>query len=248
MPVSRWVQYLIIILTITGTNPPVFSQDSNFPNYREIYGSDYQYAINLLDRNDWWVDTLEKHGLDPDFALAVIFPELIRYSSIVDYVQIKGLEVLYVQYGQEYADFSVGYFQMKPSFAEKVEADLLKLGIIKTFPVLSELQPELPDNPETRKNRILRLKDEYFQLLYLEAFLRIMESIFIVEVADLTLAEKLGLFSTAYNTGYFKGISTISEEMRKKRFFCGFDLNTEKRSYSDISCDFFSNQKNKSNY
>ena len=61
-------------------------------------------------------------------ALAVVFPEIVRYSDLEDLIQIRALKVLYVQYGRKYADFSVGHFQMKPSFIEQLEADWNRLA------------------------------------------------------------------------------------------------------------------------
>ena len=56
---------------------------------------------------------------------AILFPELIRYSVYKDFFETQALELLYIDYGKKTADFSIGRFQMKPSFAEAVEAYIL---------------------------------------------------------------------------------------------------------------------------
>lgn len=45
----------------------------------------------------------------------------MRYNALKDDIESESLKVLYVQFGKTYADFSIGVFQMKPSFAEGVE-------------------------------------------------------------------------------------------------------------------------------
>jgi hypothetical protein len=208
------------------------------PDYREIFGHDYEFALKTIEKNSWWSDSLELEGIDPHFALSVIFPELIRYSSISDFIETKALEVLYVQYGHEYANFSIGLYQIKPTFAEQVEADLLQCDLLDRFPSLSVLNPKITDNVQTRKERIIRLKDEYYQLLYLEAFIRIMDNIF----SGLTFEnaeEKLRFYATAYNTGYWKGEKVIRCESGKAYFHRGITEPVEKYSYSAIALQFF---------
>ena len=217
-----------------------FSQDTDpaRTDYRLIFGGDYVNALKMIESNSWWADTLSKDGLDPGFTFSVIFPELIRYSSIADYIEIKGLEVLYVQYGRDYADFSVGLFQMKPSFAEQIESDILKYSFTDKYPSLLAINPDLSETPVFRRARIIRLQDEYYQLLYLEAFIRIMDTLY-PDPADHSSDDKLIFYSTAYNTGYFKDEPVIRKEITKKRFYRGMDATSEKYLYSDISLDYF---------
>jgi hypothetical protein len=233
------VSLLLTFLSIFSGN--IFSQDPNVgaSDYRQIFARDYTFASNIIDQNQWWSDTLENHGIDPDFTLAIIFPELIRYSSILDYIEIKSLEVLYVQYGEDYADFSIGYFQMKPSFAEHIEADILKYSLEDQYPELNLLKPSVADDPTQRGYRITRLKDEFYQVIYLEAYIRIMDLLYSDWITRLTPAMKLQFYATAYNTGYFKDISVIREEMKKNRFFTGMFMGDEKYSYCDISLDYY---------
>jgi hypothetical protein len=215
---------------------------SRAQDYAETFGSDYEFAVKTIESRSWWTDSLSKHGTHPDFALSVVFPELIRYSSICDFIEVKGLEVLYVQYGRDYADFSVGLFQMKPSFAEQVEKDLLKYNLPAKFPSLSLLHPSITGDAETRKARIMRLKEEKFQLLYLEAFLSIMDTLY-PSYSGLSETEKLIFYSSAYNTGYFKDEKTILAETSKKRYYTGVIEPAEKFSYSGIALLFFSGRK-----
>lgn len=93
-------------------------------DYRGIFGEKYTEAENYLINQHWISDSLKANGLFPDLAKAIVFPEVIRYSVIRNKLELHGLFTLYVQYGERYSDFSVGYFQMKPSFARQLELDV----------------------------------------------------------------------------------------------------------------------------
>ena len=63
---------------------------------------------------------LAKYHVSYPVAISIIFPEIVRYSALRDKVEISLLKTLYVNLGEDYADFSIGQFQMKPSFAEAI--------------------------------------------------------------------------------------------------------------------------------
>ena len=77
--------------------------------------------IKLLAMNDRFDICSGICSKDAAFMQAIVFPELMLYNSVKDDIESESLRVLYVQFGKAYADFSVGPFQMKPSFAEEVE-------------------------------------------------------------------------------------------------------------------------------
>src|SRR5664280_591993 len=95
-------------------------------NYKEVFGNHYQIAEDFITSNRWMADTLKSNGIDPCTGLAIIFPELIRYSSIRDIIETAALKSLYIQYGKNNEDFSIGQFQMKPSFAEDIEKEYIR--------------------------------------------------------------------------------------------------------------------------
>ncbi len=217
----------------------LFSQEiDEKPDYRKVFGEDYESAWQTIQKNSWWSDSLEDHGIKPHMALSVIFPELIRYSSISDYIEVKALEVLYVQYGRDYADFSVGLFQMKPSFAERIEADLLRYRLADSFPSLSSLKPDTINDLQVRKARILRLKDENGQLLYLEAFLRIMDYL-CMDVAFESDADRLGVYARAYNEGYKKGDQVVRWSGGQGYFYVGMIPPEKKYNYAEIAVEYY---------
>lgn len=175
-----------------------------------------------------------KHGFDPAFTLAIVFPELIRYSSLRDYVEVHSLEVLYVQYGKAYSDFSVGRFQIKPSFAEKLEADAIRLNITDGHSFLSLLVCDTSSSSVARKARVERLTDIYDQVLYIELFTLVMNTLY-PDWYRMPAMEKLDFYATAYNAGYYKGEGHILAERYKKRFYTGVFPGSAYYSYTMIA-------------
>ena len=87
------------------------------------FQSDVQRAVETLRTKKKAINQFS-NGLSADdnrTALSIVFPEVIRFNSFSDFIETKTLEWVYVDYGAEKADFSIGLFQMKPSFIEKLE-------------------------------------------------------------------------------------------------------------------------------
>lgn len=109
---------LVAILFVSFTTPVT-------DNYKQAFGSDYTWAVNWLQQNKAVIQkNADQFNIPAKALMAIVFPELIRYNTVFDALEINSLRYLYVSEGKDYADFSVGYFQMKPSFAEMVEQDL----------------------------------------------------------------------------------------------------------------------------
>ena len=120
---------------------------------KQVFGSDYTWAVNWLQQNKAVIQkNADQFNIPAKELMAIVFPELIRYNTVFDAIEINSLKYLYVSEGKDYADFSVGYFQMKPSFAEMVEQDLtgLKDTSFKSQSKINELY-NLADNEDNRK-------------------------------------------------------------------------------------------------
>lgn len=161
-------------------------------------------------------------------------PELSQYNRVSDLAQTYALKVLYVQSGKHYGDFSIGPFQMKPSFAELLEREMRK------SPELQALFPEIPvaaeDTREARAERIRRLQSAAWQRTYLSLslFCRIAGLRF---RDGLPAAEKdrLRLFANAYNIGLLHDAAYLLEDNRR----CFPRGGTPKFRYADLSVWFY---------
>jgi hypothetical protein len=198
--------FLFLALTSYGQSPPP-EENSQF---RLVFGEKYTEALVYLSGQLWISETLNASGISPAFAKALIFPEVIRYSAIRDRLEMHGLITLYVQYGSAYSDFSVGRFQMKPSFAVQVEKDAKDLPENRRI-MLHTI--DTSDCPQARLTRIQRLDSQIWQLQYLIWFIDIMDQRY-GNVYKADEAEKLRFYATAYNCGYARPES----EIRRKSF------------------------------
>jgi hypothetical protein len=204
------------------------------PNdYKMIFGSKYNDAVCFISKEKWISDSLAKNGIDPNFALAIVFPELIRFSSLQNYIELQGLFTLYVQYGASYANFSVGHFQMKPTFAEQIEKDA---GIYLNDRIF---KPEtMANSPVFRLERVKRLQSINWQVQYLILFIRIMDLKF-QTIKWKSSGEKLKFYATAYNCGYFHSNNYIQSKIKTVNFHVALFTSADHYSYCDISASYF---------
>jgi len=203
-------------------------------DYAQIFGSKYTNAVKFLYQNHWIWDSLKMRQVDPAFAIAIVFPEIMRYSEIKDKIEKGGLFSLYIYYGEKYANFSVGEFQMKPSFARQLEEDLTKMPKRKTmqYPAINTA-----DIQYARKERVKRLDDLQWQVRYLALFIHIMDERY-KNKQWASNAEKLKFYATAYNYGYTRPYEEIFEVINKKYFHLGWASMGERYCYADISLSY----------
>jgi hypothetical protein len=105
-------------------------------------------------------------------CLAVIYPETTRYNDYSDLFETKMLEILYIKHGKEKVDFSIGVYQMKPSFFEKVEEFQRKYKI-KEYNFTK--YPWYFSAKDQRKERLSRMKSKQWQLTYAQLYIEIAE-------------------------------------------------------------------------
>jgi hypothetical protein len=221
---------------------PRQSASSQETDYKRIFGSDWEKAEAFVVENETWMKQIsEKYDVSYPVVIAVVFPELIRYSSLRDKMEITLLKTLYINLGEDYADFSIGQFQMKPSFAESVHKNipLLKGKLRNQF-------KERTLNNDIRKYRISIVRDleqPESQFLYLIAFIKICETIY--NLKDMDEDRRLRFLATAYNYSFQKSFEEVNE-MTDKKFFYTKLVKAETYSYSDISVYWYNNyQKNR---
>lgn len=182
-------------------------------------------------------ELIQAYGLKPKEVKAVIFPELIRYNAIQDKIETFALESLYIQYGKDYANFSIGQFQLKPSFAEAIEIDFLKLFGTSPLGVISKIKSEdALQNVAARSGRLKKLKESKSALNYVCLFFKILETKYPNWKTD---EEKIKFFACAYNSDYRKSKDEITSLIPKKFFHTGV-ISSRKYCYAEIAWYFFS--------
>lgn len=213
----------------------LFAQSEKNENYSLIFAEDYVKAEQFLKNEKWIAPQIEKCGLKPKEVTSIIFPELIRYNSIQDKIETFALESLYVLYGKDYANFSVSEFQIKPSFAENIEIDFLKIfGEEK----LKEFKITLADTSQNRENsasRLTRIKSRDGMVDYLCMFFLIMEKKYPNWKEE---EQKIKFFASAFNCGYRKSKTEIESFITKTFFYTGISV-SKKYSYASIAWYYY---------
>lgn len=222
-----------------SASPPAGPAPAAAPrDYPAIFGERYASAERFLRDHAWIVAALDLPPAGARIALSVVFPELIRFSALEDDIQVRGLKVLYVQYGRSYANFSVGRFQMKPSFAETLEADAARLFGRRERAALHLPAFERGDTPALRERRVRRLDDLAWQVRYLRLFMLVMGKRY-PAAARSRSEDTLRFYATAYNTGYAAGEAAIRRRFGRRLFHVARFAPAETYDYADVALSCF---------
>lgn len=154
-----------------------------------------------------WQEIWRQLDVPCDIAEAVVFPELIRYSALKDAVETASVSALYLNKGAQACDFSIGTFQMKPSFVEELEKRWMRSGMARRYNLFFDTK----ESRMARKVRINRMVDEQWQCVYLAIFLKMLyldygsvnkDGVHTQNGLDsLPRKEQVRLAATAYNRG-----------------------------------------------
>ena len=154
-----------------------------------------------------WALIWDELGVPSDLAECVVFPELIRYSIFQDMMETGAVKALYIKKGSDGCNFSIGRFQMKPSFVEALEKRWMRSGLARQY----ELYFDTKDDETARKVRINRMETEEWQCIYVGMFLKMLYLDYGSTdkhgnhsqegIDTLPIKEQLRLAATAYNRG-----------------------------------------------
>jgi hypothetical protein len=217
---------------------PTFNYSQSL-NYEVIFGDDWIKALQFESENRSWMEpALVRNHISYQLAIAVIFPELVRYSALRDKMEITLLKTLYINLGEDYANFSIGQFQMKPSFAEMIREQAPE--VLPRSGITFKLRSEYDDIKRYRESIVKDLEDPKTQLNYLITFLKICEKKFLTNCND--EISSLIFQATAYNYGIDKSVAEI-ENMIDKKFFNTKLFKTENYSYADVSLFWYTQYK-----
>lgn len=202
------------------------------------YKRDISQAVQLLKNEQKAIDRVAaRYDCMQLEVLSIVFPEVIRYSRFKDFFETKVLEQLYVLKGNAWADFSIGIFQMKPSFVENLEYHVRDIPDLQ-FDFQEIITYEPGSEANKRLQRIERLKDFEWQVKYAFCFYYIMEKCY--EGFDFKNDEaRLRFFATAYNFGFTKPYDEIKTWMNEKAFPYGKKFKTEQFAFCDLSSAFY---------
>ena len=172
-------------------------------------------------------------------AIAVVFPELVRYSALRDKMEIILLKALYINFGDDYANFSIRQSQMKPTFAEIIREQSSSVMSGKSG-INFQNSSGYSDIKDFRKSIVTNLENPGTEFNYLIVFLKICEKKYKTNrKGDIA---RLKFLATAYNYGIDKTEDQI-ENMTDKKFFNTKLFKTENYSYSDVALFWYNHYR-----
>lgn len=195
-------------------------------------------AISYCDEHRaGWCAVWEQYGVPCDMAEAVVFPEVMRINLLMDTWETGAVKAMYTRKGTDGCDYSIGTFQMRPSFVEQLEKRWMRSGLARQY----NLYFDTKDNETARRIRISRMEKEEWQCIYIAVFLKMLYLDYPVET--LSKKEQVRVAATAYNHGCkwvnpgCGDITEIRSKCGEKHFHLAFvpGPNTKKYSYSDIA-------------
>jgi hypothetical protein len=203
-------------------------------SYCERYGQECAFAASFYEthRTDF-KQAAECTGLSSSFLFGIVAPELTQYGYLKDKLETYSLKVLYVQNGKSYADFSIGCFQMKPSFVERLEECASTDSLLNRK--YASCLFSVPEARASRVERIDRLGTVEWQITYLVLFCEVISRKF-GKLIFSNEAEKLRFYASAYNCGFHKSEQQIKETAQKSLFP---HFSSVKYHYDDIALWFY---------
>jgi hypothetical protein len=204
------------------------------PTYVDLYPEECFNAKAFYNEHQNLFEAAAKStGLTPQLLFAIVAPELTQYGYLSNKLETYSLKVFYVQRGKAYSDFSIGYFQMKPSFIERLEETAAADANLRAK--YADCLFANPDERAARVARIDRLNTLEWQLTYLSLFCEILYKRF-SNLSAATTEEQLRFYASAYNCGFHKSEQQI-KDMAQKALFPHFSQ--QKFNYSDIAVWFY---------
>lgn len=229
------VQALILSLLLAI---PLWGQ-----NYAERLGSDWKRASDRVEKHrPAWKEVFGTLDVDVMECEAIIFPEQLRFSRLQDGMEQAALHGLYVTGGKEKANFSIGPFQMKPSFVEQVEAAWMRSPLRYKY----RLYFDTRENREQRRRRLERISDERWQCVYLALFVKLMDER-LPWLSALQGEERIRLLATAYNVSFTASAEELQRDRHRKTFHLDLfpSKSTEYHEYAGIAAEWYSSVNRK---
>ncbi|MDE7412921.1 MAG: hypothetical protein K2N05_03900 [Muribaculaceae bacterium] len=212
---------IITVLTIGG--------------YAAAYPSNFSEAIDFFRtyRSEFVNNTPGLTEQERRMAAAIVAPEVSTYSTVINFIELRSMFVSYVYQGG--GNFSVGVFQMKPSFAEDIEKKVMEDREL-TKEYASWIADFCPGESikADRRARLNRLDDPIWQMRYLTLFFRLAQKK-TTKIKFKNNDEKLHYLATLYNSGIDITKEKAYKMMTQKRF----PHFNPQFNYSAISLEFY---------
>ena len=220
---------LIILVALQASTFKAAGQSSTV-DYSTILGNHWKAAETWVSNNEFWIrPEIEQYNISYNEAVAVIFPEVVRFSIMRDSRDKAILKALYVNNGKPYADFSIGILRMKPSFAEAVRQEMSLVDDSRLQKILSRRHSYMDE----RRYRAMisdELEDIRVQISYVTAYMLLYAN----KPAMPEGEERIRLLAAGYNETPVMDAERLRLKADEKLF--GTDTVTEEKYfYCDVA-------------
>lgn len=141
-----------------------------------------------------WRRTWCQMGVDPALAESVVWPELQRYSAVRDVAETAA-NFGFCLIGEDGPDYSIGVFQMRPSFVEALEKAWIGSGLAEEY----NISFDVSDTLSAKSRRIGRMSSDSWQAVYVGIFIIMLYHSYIL--APLPIEDQVRMSAAAYNRG-----------------------------------------------
>lgn len=231
-----YISVLLLAIPLSAITAP--QENLQDKELEKTFGKEWKKAAERVQQHrEQWREIFESVDADVLECEAIIFPEQLRYSRLQNGMEEGATIALYVKGGTGAANFSVGYFQMKPSFVEEVERAWMKSPLRHKY----KLYFDMSDSQASRSKRLERLLNEQWQCVYLGMFYRLVRER-IPELEELSGRERVIIMATAYNRDFDAPLEQL--QLMREDYMFHTDIfpseNTEYYSYGEISAQWYS--------
>lgn len=210
------------------------------PTHR--YGKDVEAANTFLTSQYKKIRIINKTSkANSQETISIVFPEIIRWNAFQDLMETKSLELAYVKFGRKGADFSIGHFQMKPSFVEQLENYVEKHQDLKYLNYVVITEQKII---KARRIRLYRLKSFLWQLRYAHVFWLVANHRFRYMKFH-SAEDRIHFYATAYNYGFRKDDKKIKAWQNQAFFPFGGRYKGVQVKYADLSIEFYQKYSHK---
>jgi hypothetical protein len=226
-----------LISFFCGIGAFFFAPDTYLKRYPKEYAGGEFIIRSKLKLAD---SVCSRFRLSSKYVLPIVFPECTRFSSLSDRIESSANYYLYCTLGEKYANFSIGHFQMKPSFVEQLEKSVLASPSLSHLHYIADFGKFSKDESAVRKLRISRLESDWWQMQYLCCFYLVMDNKYPASKWK-NQEEKLSFYAAAFNRGFFLSEQKILDWMSVPAFPNGSSAPAVNFPYSSIALEYFRN-------
>ncbi len=244
------MKFWIHILAIYLLSAPAMAQRTTDNTYRSQLSPalqdkyDTATAFFINNQNDIAAQC-NRYNAPMRVIVSIVFPEVMRFSQLSNFMETSALHIAYTNGGKEAADFSIGHFQMKPSFVERLEQAVRDNFTTWGSPFVRITQYTTKHDMGHRYERLQRMEQLSWQVTYACCFYAYVVNTFGRYFSHKSEEDKIWFLAAAYNVGIQYNSEHIERIGTIPNFPYGVRFSAETQYvYSDVALGYYLNPQN----